>query len=427
MDTVTVQTIILLVLLVGNLLFGTLPSICLRLIGCFPGCEQHSTGSKYRVVSFLIYFGGGVLISTCFLNLLPKSRRDFEQHEEYSFEEHAGVQEESQISYSNLNETIKLSHHHKHEEHFPMPEFIVLCGFFAAYVVMEVLQQFTIPFRSTKRLHAGILHKRFCSCTKRNMECSKTYKAVKTEQTMFGMEKEQAQPTGVIDAVQQSGMHRSVDPTLAAKEDLLRSSIIAQPLPNYGTIVTATDQAIANQAAIIPPTVLVTNDGSLAVVKTTRVPVHNKYPRDSVVTVFSLSFQAIMQGIKAGLFASASRSWIDLLLICAQQFLITFVVGCELLGGTEKLHHIVLFVAVLSMMSPVGVLISMFASNSVTHIPYLITGTLNAMTCGSLLYIVFYEILRHNRPDGIRHFRKFCAITLGSGIMAALEYSPEVL
>ncbi|CAL1286525.1 unnamed protein product [Larinioides sclopetarius] len=121
-------------LLIGTLIFGISPVwVKKSLFRCDCNgdlCNKTCRAKKGKLItSFLIYFGGGVLLGTTLLHLLPESREAFEHHDE------------KDCNITGLNSTVLQSAEEKeeHSESFPMPEFIVCCGFFAVYLFEEIV------------------------------------------------------------------------------------------------------------------------------------------------------------------------------------------------------------------------------------------------------------------------------------------------
>ncbi|GFY38804.1 zinc transporter ZIP1 [Trichonephila inaurata madagascariensis] len=128
-DLLISRLICMFLLLLGTLFFGILPVYVKKnLFKCDCNSDTCKTSCKARkgklITSFLIYFGGGVLLGTTFLHLLPESRE--------AFEEPHDVKPPS-------NSTGGDDDHH---ESFPIPEFIVCCGFFAVYLFEEIVHFF---------------------------------------------------------------------------------------------------------------------------------------------------------------------------------------------------------------------------------------------------------------------------------------------
>ncbi|XP_035230692.1 uncharacterized protein LOC118202628 [Stegodyphus dumicola] len=400
MEPFIVLVTTLMILLVGNFSCGILPVFFIKIVGYSYETEDASR-RRSKILAFFIYFSGGVLISTCFMSLLPASRKEFEKHE---IKLHKS---EENIPMTDRNE-------HVHHEGFPLPEFVILCGFFAAYMIEEIIC--FVMFRFLKNDEAENTKMRFCSCAKRHTECSRTFKVLKPDQTLFGLEKKKLLPPEAASVAsgggECSGFNRSMDNA----KGLIRSSIIAQPVPNYGAVSNLLEER-RNEA----PPIIVEGEGVLSIVQDTTATVHQVLPTNNLFIFLSLSFFSLYQGMITGL--KTSPSWTMLSLVCLQQFLITFVVGTDIITYSDKLLQVIIYVSVFSIMSPSGISLSMFARNTVLEIPVLVGALIIGLTCGILLYVTFFEILHRRTILGVHGVPKFFAVTFGSGIMAALQYA----
>lgn len=76
-------------------------------------------------------------------------------------------------------------HHH---ESIPLPEFIILCSFFLAYVGQEIIFYLLTKFKRTSKIFVdrGVS---YCTCAKRHTECSRTFKDAKADQTLYGLDR----------------------------------------------------------------------------------------------------------------------------------------------------------------------------------------------------------------------------------------------
>lgn len=77
---------ILLCLLVGNLLFGNLPFLLVKLVSFFTNREEE-WNKKIKLSTFLLYAGAGVFISDSFVVLLPKTSHEFTKTAYHSHEQ----------------------------------------------------------------------------------------------------------------------------------------------------------------------------------------------------------------------------------------------------------------------------------------------------------------------------------------------------
>ncbi|KAF8793835.1 uncharacterized protein LOC129961661 [Argiope bruennichi] len=394
-----VQLFTLLILLMCNFLVGLIPFIALRVIGRLTG-SSHAASQRNRVLSFFLHMGGGVFMSVCLLILMPESRQQFEEYERDHHKEHT------------QNTTDGTAHEEHHQEEFPIPEFVVLCGFFATFAVEEALHYILYH---CKRKQSSTDHRvrRFCSCAKRHTECSRTFKAEKPEQTMFGREKRQSQNNSDL-----SGLSEQT----ASTANLLQSSILAQPVPNYGSVTNMADPRPNETVPVLAAPVVIANNGNVTFVRRLQdlsSPVTTS--TSNVLLVIALSLYALIQGATIGLLTQSSP-WTTLLVTCFQQSILVFIIGW--VGVAQKEHYmpVVVYVAVMSLMSPFGISLSMFNEQNINDIPSIVSGVSKAIVCGSLLYLTFCDLLRRRSLKESPHIERFAGFTLGAAIMAALEY-----
>ncbi|GFQ94933.1 uncharacterized protein TNCT_138291 [Trichonephila clavata] len=392
MENFYVQLFTLLILLLCNFVAGLLPFIALRLVGRFAG-SGYFPGQRNRVLSFFLHMGGGVFMSVCLLILMPESREQFEQNDH-----------QKHLS-SPTGEA-------DHKEEFPIPEFVILCGFFATFAVEEALHY--ILYHCKRRNKSSEPRVRFCSCAKRHTECSRTFKAENPDQTLFGLEKNRL-------SVDYSGITNQ-----ASSTNLLRSSILAQPLPNYGSVTNTADLRNTEPVAVLPAPVMIANNGNIAIVQHLQdlsSPVTTS--TSNILLVLALSLYAIFQGTTIGLLTQSSP-WTTLLVTCLQQSVLVFIVGWVGLAQSEQLMPMMAYVMILCVMSPFGITLAMLC-HTLANVSPIVSGCSKAIVCGSLLYLTFCDLLRRRKLKESPHIERFAGFTLGATVMAALQYISIIL
>ncbi|GFW83061.1 uncharacterized protein TNCV_4604881 [Trichonephila clavipes] len=299
-----------------------------------------------------------------------------------------------------------------HKEEFPIPEFVILCGFFATFGVEEALHY--ILYHCRRRTKSSEPRVRFCSCAKRHTECSRTFKADNPDQTLFGLEKNRI-------SVDYSGITNQ-----ASSTNLLRSSILAQPLPNYGSVTNTADLRNTEPVAVLPAPVMITNNGNIAIVQHLQdlsSPVTTS--TSNILLVLALSLYAVFQGTTIGLLTQSSP-WTTLLVTCLQQSVLVFIVGWVGLAQSEELMPMMAYVVVLCVMSPFGITLAMLC-HTLANVSPIISGCSKAIVCGSLLYLTFCDLLRRRKLKESPHIERFAGFTLGATVMAALQYISIIL
>ncbi|KAL1420859.1 hypothetical protein MTO96_004238 [Rhipicephalus appendiculatus] len=83
----------------------------------------------------------------------------------------------------------------------------------------------------------------------------------------------------------------------------------------------------------------------------------------SVLIVVALSFHSIFEGLSLGLQSTDQATWIMFLAISIHKFVIAFVVGFDMKASRMRTRTILIYIAIFSVMSPLGALIGAVTKN----------------------------------------------------------------
>ena len=118
--------------------------------------------------------------------------------------------------------------------------------------------------------------------------------------------------------------------------------------------------------------------------------------------------------------------WKLLMAIAIHAVPIVFCVGTDMISSGVKKIKIVIYMIVLSVNTPLGILIGIIVTMhmeqaSGQHV--LIIGVLQGLAAGTLLYITFFEVLSRDKMDryGMSGLLGAVNIILGFSVMAGLE------
>lgn len=144
----------------------------------------------------------------------------------------------------------------------------------------------------------------------------------------------------------------------------------------------------------------------------------------AVVVVVALSFHSIMEGLVLGLEDEPTDIWILFGALCAHKICISFSMSMELLEVGVSLKPFLASMIIFSLASPLGGLIGSLVvgfSGQESAGGILVPTILQAVSGGTILYVIFCEVLERerSRPTGSRV--RFVALVLGFGVMAGLE------
>lgn len=408
MDVFSVQLVVVVCLFVGNIFFGSIPTLLNKLTGHF--CDNDGEWNRrVKLSSFLLYVGAGAFISDSFLVLLPQADKEFTDSENRSRQQSGNSTQTST--------TEDTGHHH---DNFPIPEFIVLCGFFLAFVIQEVVFFILTKLNRSSRM---FIDKRvsYCTCAKRHTECSRTFKDARPDQTLFGLEKEFEESDRipkVCDA--ETNVTPPVEPT--AKSELLQSSILSQAIPNYGTVTNVTEPAIDNPLPSLTTPAMLANERRRAIDEYEASKYQNKFMINSMLIIIAMTLQYIFLGIHLGMEIKSFQQWPRLLATCLQNFILTFSVGTYISSGNMEISFVGLFIFVISIIPEVGLIILMISKNAFQNLAHLPKGMASAISCGILLYTTFYVMIRQKSSGSVVGLIKFLAIVAGAAIMCSLQY-----
>lgn len=139
-------------------------------------------------------------------------------------------------------------------------------------------------------------------------------------------------------------------------------------------------------------------------------------------TILALSFHAVFEGLAVGLETRVNNVWYLLLAVATHKFVISFCVGVDLLSTRTKTFLMVVYVATFAVVSPLGIGIGIALSDdSSSSEGDLTTVILQGMAAGTLLYVVFFEVLQRERANSQSGVLQLIAIMAGFGVMFALQ------
>lgn len=146
-----------------------------------------------------------------------------------------------------------------------------------------------------------------------------------------------------------------------------------------------------------------------------------------LLTVLALSFHAIFEGLAVGLEPSISSVAYLAAAIATHKLVISFCVGMELYVAGASTRTILGYLVIFSMVTPIGIgvglVLDYFKNDSENLGP---TPTiLQGMAAGTLLYVVFFEVLARERANEKSGLLQLVAIIIGFTLMLGLQIASE--
>lgn len=375
-------------LFAATVLFGSIPFI---LNSCLKWTDKKPDSRSGRIVQYLLYFGGGVLLATTFVHLLPEVQEVVEH-----------LQECGQIG----------------ETRFALAEVLMCAGFFIMFLIEECIHSYL--HRHKKEVMAkddgvGAAFERGHSV--RNSVLVKGGK-----RTTEGCHEE------IACAAAQAA--ESCEDVVCDNKNYLSSTLTVNQLidPACGK---HTDMQLQLDACQAPEDEHhhhhhhQHHNGHNHGHGHSHLPVHQN-DSDGVVTsslrglgiVLALSLHEIFEGMAIGLEDSSDSVWFLFGAVSAHKLVLAFCVGVELIVARTKPVLAAVYTITFAIVSPIGIGIGIAVShNSSTSEESLPSAILQGIACGTLLYVVFFEILSTKHTG----FGSFIAMLIGFGLMFGLQ------
>ncbi|XP_026819877.1 zinc transporter ZIP1-like [Rhopalosiphum maidis] len=139
--------------------------------------------------------------------------------------------------------------------------------------------------------------------------------------------------------------------------------------------------------------------------------------------VLALSFHEVFEGLAIGLEERVDHMWYLFFAVATHKLIIAFCIGLELAWLETKKAVLVAYVATFAVVTPVGIAIGMMLvrygnGGAVDGAPGLVAVVLQGLAAGTLLYVVFFEVLARYKQSGFSHLS---SIILGFAVMLMLQ------
>ncbi|KAL3276126.1 hypothetical protein HHI36_020845 [Cryptolaemus montrouzieri] len=140
----------------------------------------------------------------------------------------------------------------------------------------------------------------------------------------------------------------------------------------------------------------------------------------ALLAVLALSFHAIFEGLAVGLESDKENVWYFFVAIATHKLVIAFCVGIELVSSGTKTVLTILYIGTFSIITPLGIGVGLLLTEGGEGLD-ITSVVLQGMAAGTLLYVVFFEVLSRERNNEHSGICQLIAILLGFGVMASLQ------
>lgn len=340
-----------------SFILGTLP---IKLASCLRWKVQtiDNQGRHPLIISLLLCFGGGVLLNTTFMHLLPEVRENMND-----------VIESDTLPEFITNSSLNL------------PELLFCLGFFLVYMIEEIVH--ALMHHHDHRDDLEVLHRslsvRKCTMIPR-ISLSKP-----------------SPPSTITGSTQ-----------VLIRDPSLQTDSLGQI-----TLPTGAGSDPSDTSSAAP------SETKSTVVKSFR----------GLLAVIALSFHAVFEGLAIGLEQEPSSVWYLCAAVATHKLVIAFCIGVELVSSRTKTCLIALYMATFAVVSPLGIAIGLVMSfeDALEHrngLP-LASVVLQGMAAGTLLYVVFFEVLQREKSNARHGLIQLFSIFTGFIVLLALSFFSE--
>lgn len=148
------------------------------------------------------------------------------------------------------------------------------------------------------------------------------------------------------------------------------------------------------------------------------------------LVVLALSLHEMFEGIALGLATTEKGVWLLLLAIGSHKFIIALCIGQQLVTNKVNKCLIVSYIMTFSLTTIIGAGAGMgmlHASSSEDDAQNVGVTVMQGIATGSLLYVVFFEVIEKERSGRTSHALQLIFILLGSATIIALKVLEDVM
>ncbi|GFG40202.1 hypothetical protein Cfor_09790, partial [Coptotermes formosanus] len=342
MELVSTKILVLTLLGVIRLFFGLVPlkiTKKLKLWGESGVSHRLVEQRRQRVdaaISFCLCFGGGVLLATCFIHMIPEVRESLEAVKRTG---------SSVIS---------------HDSSFPFAELLICCGFFLVYVIEEVAHRVF--------LHSG--HKEAC-VRPTSPQCfpATETELKKTENSTGGKFDFKSETDVPRPAKSRPGTGGKIVPA-SSQVHLIASSLSLEEsgkdpgvlrVPQHSTVINVASKVNCYPCDLKAKSeVLHHHHTGFSIDSLTQESMVGTLRRFLVVV--ALSFHSVFEGLAIGIQQTQRDVWYLFSAVSIHACAILFCIGLELVTSDVRVINLVLYIVILALVSPLGVAIGILVT-----------------------------------------------------------------
>merc|ERR1719402_985218 len=142
------------------------------------------------------------------------------------------------------------------------------------------------------------------------------------------------------------------------------------------------------------------------------------------LVVLAISLHAVFEGIAMGLTDNTRSVWLLFIAISAHKYVISFCISMQFVTSELPTLLSITYFSTFAIISPVGAAIGILLSETVkseAETQTVVVTVLQGLATGTLLYVVFFEVIEKERQKGTSGVVQVICIILGFLCMLILE------
>jgi len=142
------------------------------------------------------------------------------------------------------------------------------------------------------------------------------------------------------------------------------------------------------------------------------------------LVVLAISLHAVFEGIAMGLTNNTRSVWLLFIAISAHKYVISFCISLQFVTSGLKTTLSIIYFSTFALISPVGAGIGILLSETISseaEAQTVAVTVLQGLATGTLLYVVFFEVIEKERQGGTSGMIQVVFVILGFLCMLALE------
>lgn len=144
--------------------------------------------------------------------------------------------------------------------------------------------------------------------------------------------------------------------------------------------------------------------------------------------IVALSLHELFGGMSIGLEGSVGTVWFMCGAIAAHKLVLAFCIGMEIMMAHTRWLIAVIYLVVFSIVTPIGVGIGIAVSESSSaNEPSIPAGILQGIACGTLLYVVYFEIVAKNHAGWRIFLCSLGGFLLMFGLQIACKFALSII